>query len=213
MEYHRRDGEVYLNNCEPKRNVLVFCNWSSLPHKSRCIHSSHGKTPFEKFFGKPPDLNHLKVFGCKAFAFVEKEKRKKFDSRAEGILLGFSSNSKTYLIGSFEKGFLETLQTRNVKFIERVFPGSESFHRRSFTNDEDIIFEIDERGSEIAENRNVGNVLKESAENEVRTRYGRQVRPSERYEPGTSETANVSSDLENQLSFHTNFTPRNTENR
>ena len=122
-------------------------------------------------------------------------------------MLGYSSNSKTYLIGSFENGFLETLQTRNVTFNETVFPGSEKFHRRSFTNDEDIIFEIDEKGREIAENRNVGNVLTESAENEVRTRYGRQVRPPERYEPGTSETANqnFSSELENQLSFHTSF--------
>ena len=46
--------------------------------------------------------------------------------------------------------------------------------------------------------------MTESAENEVRTRYGRQ---PERYVPGTKETANqnVSSDLENQLSFHTSF--------
>ena len=78
----------------------------------------------------------------KALAFAEKEKRKKFDSRAEaGILLGYSSNSKTYLIGSFENGFLETLQTRNVTFNEKVFPGSECFHRGSFTNDDDINFE------------------------------------------------------------------------
>ena len=95
---------------------------------------------------------------------------------------------------------METLQTRNVKFNERVFPGSESFQRRRFTNDEDIIFEINESGSEIAENRNVGYVLTEIAANEVRTvryRYGKQVRPPGRYEPGTSETANqnVSSDL------------------
>ena len=102
---------------------------------------------------------------------------------------------------------METLQTRNVKFNGRVFPGSESFHKRSFTKDEVIIFEIDERGSEIAENRNVGNVLTGSAETEVRTSYGRQVRPPERYELGTSETANqsFSSELENQVSFHTSF--------
>ena len=110
--------------------------------KNRCIHSSHGMTSFEKFFGKPPHLNHLKVFGCKAFAFVEKVKRKKIDSSTEqGMLLGYCSNSKTYLIACIEKRFLEILQTRNVKFNESVFPGSESFHRRNFTNYEDISFE------------------------------------------------------------------------
>ena len=50
-------------------------------------------------------------------------------------------------------------------------------------------------------------MLTGSAEIEVRTRYGRQVRPPERYEPGTSETANqsFSSELDNQFSFHTSF--------
>ena len=69
------------------------------------------------------------------------------------------------------------------------------------------LFSRSTKRSEIAENRNIGNMLTESAENEVRTRYGRQGRPPERYEPGTSETANqnVSYDLENQLSFRTNF--------
>ena len=102
------------------------------------------------------------------------------------------------------------MQTRNVKFNERVFPGR--FSRtflvlRSLTNGEDIIFEIDERGCDIAENRIVGNVLTESAEKVVTTRYGRQVIPPERYEPGTSQTANqnVFSEFENQLPFHTSF--------
>ena len=122
MEYHWRDGEMYVKNCELKRNVPVFKNYSGLPLENRCIHSSHGKSPFEKLFGKPPDLNHLKVPGCKAFE--ENEKRKKFDGRAEkGFLLVYSSNSKIYLIGSFGKRLLETLQTRNVTFNERAFPG------------------------------------------------------------------------------------------
>ena len=119
--------------CTLKTANLMEMFWSfairaAFHIKNMCIHSSHGKTPFEKFFGKPPDLNYLKVFGCKAIAFVEKEKRKKFDSGAEaGILLGYSSNSKTYLIGSFENGFLATLQTRNVKFSERVFQDRKVF--------------------------------------------------------------------------------------
>ena len=50
-------------------------------------------------------------------------------------------------------------------------------------------------------------MLTESAENEVTTRYGRQVKPPEKYEPGTSETANHSFSCEfgNQLSFHTSL--------
>ena len=50
-------------------------------------------------------------------------------------------------------------------------------------------------------------MLTESPENEVKTRYGRQVRSPDRYEPCTGETVNrnVSSELENHLSFYTCF--------
>ena len=57
------------------------------------------------------------------------------------------------------------------------FPGLETFHGRHFELVENIVFEIDEKGSDIAENPNVENELTESIENEVKTRYGRQVRP------------------------------------
>ena len=45
--------------------------------KNRCLHSAHGTTPFEKFFDKTPDLSHFRVFGCQAFMYLEKPKRKK----------------------------------------------------------------------------------------------------------------------------------------
>ena len=36
-----------------------------------------GKTPFEAWNGKKPNVNHLRVFGCAAFSHVSKEDRKK----------------------------------------------------------------------------------------------------------------------------------------
>ena len=39
---------------------------SSLPSKH---------TPYELWFGKKPDLSHLKVFGCRAYVHVQKDKR------------------------------------------------------------------------------------------------------------------------------------------
>ena len=52
---------------------------------------------------------------------------------------------KTYLIGSFGNGFLETSNSRNVRFNKKVFPGVAKFNGRNFERDEDIIFEIDEK--------------------------------------------------------------------
>ena len=41
-----------------------------------------GKTPFEAWYGKKPNVEHLKVFGCKAYAHIPKDERHKFDSKA-----------------------------------------------------------------------------------------------------------------------------------
>jgi len=45
-------------------------------------------------------LSHLRVFGCKCFVLNNgKEKLGKFDAKADdGILLGYSSNSKAYKV-------------------------------------------------------------------------------------------------------------------
>jgi len=40
-------------------------------------------TPFQSWFGRKPGVNHLKVFGCEAYAHVPKEKRKKLDSKTQ----------------------------------------------------------------------------------------------------------------------------------
>ena len=51
------------------------------------------------FHGNRPDLSHLHIFGCKAF--VLNEVRKKLDSKARvAVLLGYSENSKAYVVAS-----------------------------------------------------------------------------------------------------------------
>ncbi|KAF0688205.1 Aste57867_20164 [Aphanomyces stellatus] len=41
-----------------------------------------GKTPFEALYGRKPNIDHLRPFGCTAFAFIDKAKRAKLDPRA-----------------------------------------------------------------------------------------------------------------------------------
>lgn len=53
------------------------------------------KCPYEMFYGKLPDLSHVRVPGCAVFIHIDKEKRveKKLGIRAlERILMGFESN-------------------------------------------------------------------------------------------------------------------------
>ncbi|MCO5596603.1 hypothetical protein L7F22_050669 [Adiantum nelumboides] len=53
----------------------------------------HNVTPEEKFFGKKPDLGHLKVFGCIAYVHVPNELRTK-DEKC--IFIGYSLEQKGY---------------------------------------------------------------------------------------------------------------------
>ena len=61
---------------------------------NKCITSGvHVVTPQERFYGRKPSLEHLKVFGCLAYVHVSVEVRSKRDPKAEkcvfrGILIG-----------------------------------------------------------------------------------------------------------------------------
>ncbi len=50
----------------------------------------HWKTPWEKFFGEKPDMNHMRVFGARAYMHIPKENRKKMQSVSErGVFVGY----------------------------------------------------------------------------------------------------------------------------
>ena len=46
-----------------------------------------GKTPYEVWTGKKPDISHLRVFGCEVFSFIVSEKRKKLDNTSKKVHL------------------------------------------------------------------------------------------------------------------------------
>ena len=121
--------------------------------KNRSFHSSHGKTPFEMFHGNRPDLSHLHIFGCKAF--VLNEVRKKLDSKARvAILLGYSDNSKAYVVASTDgtdKKAPKVWLSRNVTFNDEEFPYQcGSVQQKQDDNDVEA-FSNDGRESEIDE--------------------------------------------------------------
>ncbi|GBL73175.1 Copia protein, partial [Araneus ventricosus] len=79
-----------------------------------------GKTPYELWTNHKPTLSHIRVFGCKAYAYIQKQKRGKLDSKAvEGIFLGYDYRSKGYRI---YLGDNKIMISRTVKFIENPLP-------------------------------------------------------------------------------------------
>jgi hypothetical protein len=57
-----------------------------------------GTTPFEKCFGRKPDLDNLRTFGCLAYAWnPDTTARKKFDDRAtKTVLIGYGATGSHY---------------------------------------------------------------------------------------------------------------------
>ncbi|KAF0713472.1 Aste57867_4318 [Aphanomyces stellatus] len=80
-----------------------------------------GKTPFEALFDRKPNIDHLRPFGCTAFAFIDKAKRTKLDPRAtKCVFIGYASQHKSYRLVDCESGQL--FECRSVKFTEDFVP-------------------------------------------------------------------------------------------
>lgn len=78
------------------------------------------KTPKEKWNGNPPNITHLRAFGCTAYAH---QKEGKLDPRAlKYVFLGYPQGVKGYRLWVKDgKGF-KTIISRDVIFNENEFP-------------------------------------------------------------------------------------------
>jgi hypothetical protein len=67
--------------------------------RNRTPVSAHGKTPWEAFYGKKPDVSHMRVFGARAFMHVPGALRHKLEPVSEkGWFIGYKADAKAYRI-------------------------------------------------------------------------------------------------------------------
>lgn len=79
--------------------------------------SLQGKTPYEMWKGKKPNLSHMRIFGSEAMVHVPKEKRQKWDKKAaKMILVGYCENSKGYRF--MDPKSHKVVKSRDVMFME-----------------------------------------------------------------------------------------------
>ncbi|GJV63962.1 retrovirus-related pol polyprotein from transposon TNT 1-94 [Tanacetum coccineum] len=84
-----------------------------------------GKTPYELLRGRKPTLDYFRVFGSKCFILNTKDYLTKFDPKSyEGVFLGYSQNSKAYII--LNKHTRKIKESLNVTFNETPPPSKTS---------------------------------------------------------------------------------------
>ena len=75
------------------------------------------KTPFEVWYGKKPNVNHLRVFRCSAYIHVPKDERRKLDPKAKKcIFLGYGTSRKGYRL--YDQKTSSIIHSRDVVFNE-----------------------------------------------------------------------------------------------
>ncbi|GBP07332.1 Retrovirus-related Pol polyprotein from transposon TNT 1-94 [Eumeta japonica] len=85
--------------------------------QNRILSAAVNSTPFELWYGKPPKLNHVHIFGAVAYAQINKQKRKKLDEVAVKCnLVGYAEESKAFRLLNTETN--KIIISRDVKFLE-----------------------------------------------------------------------------------------------
>ena len=85
--------------------------------KNRCPTRFSGITPFQGYHGTIPNVGHLRVFGCLAFANNNDPAKKKLDPRAHmGINIGYLTSGKGYKI--YVPSLKKIASSRSVIFDE-----------------------------------------------------------------------------------------------
>jgi len=98
-------------------NLWGECVLTSTYMKNHTLSRSlKGRTPFEAYYGKKPDLTHLRELGCRAFILKQGVNPKICCRSVECILIGYSPNSKAYWCYHRESQRIHTSQ--DVCFIE-----------------------------------------------------------------------------------------------
>ncbi|GJX01546.1 retrovirus-related pol polyprotein from transposon TNT 1-94 [Tanacetum coccineum] len=106
-----------------------------------------GKTPYEILRGRKPTLDYFRVFGSKCFILNTKDYLTKFDPKSyEGVFLGYSQNSKAYII--LNKHTRKIEESLNVTFDETPPPAKTSPLVDDDLDEEEAIREIEKKNLE-----------------------------------------------------------------
>jgi len=93
-------------------------------HVWNCLPTStlKGMTPHEAWFKRKPDVSHLRVWGCLAYVFIQKDKRRSLQPHMEQCLfVGYPSGYKGWKF--YNPSTKKYIISEQAEFDERIFPG------------------------------------------------------------------------------------------
>ncbi|GJV47745.1 retrovirus-related pol polyprotein from transposon TNT 1-94 [Tanacetum coccineum] len=155
------NGVVERKNRTLQEMSRTMLNEQSLPQKFWCnavdtstyilnrilIRAILGKTPYELLRGRKPTLDYFRVFGSKCFILNTKDYLTKFDLKSyEGVFLGYSQNSKAYII--LNKHTKKIEESLNVTFDETPPPSKTSPLVDDDLDEEEAIRETEKKNLE-----------------------------------------------------------------
>ena len=86
-------------------------------------------TLYEMWKGYKPNVNHLRIFGCSAYAHIPKDERSKMDPKAKkSIFLGYGIGIKGYRL--FDTDTSKVFHSRDVRFNETASISEQGDRRR-----------------------------------------------------------------------------------
>lgn len=103
---------------------------------NRVYNSTVGNTPYFMLFGKKPKIDHLRVFGCRAYVLVPRAQRRKGDPRSKEMLFcGYQANTKGWRFVNVEGNQTKITISRSAEFCEQ--DGWNKIH-----GNPDILFDV-----------------------------------------------------------------------
>ncbi|GJX49747.1 retrovirus-related pol polyprotein from transposon TNT 1-94 [Tanacetum coccineum] len=160
------NGLVERKNRTLQEMSRTMLNEQSIPQKFWCnavdtstfiinrvsIRRILGKTPYELLRGRKLNLNYFRVFGRKCFILNTKDYLTKFDPKSyEGVFLGYSQNSKAYII--LNKQTMKVEESLNVTFDETPPPP-----KTSPLEDDKL---VEEEAIEVSKTKSIGTDLED----------------------------------------------------
>ena len=146
--------------------------WAEAIHTATYVHnrsptsSLKEVTPFERLFGRKPDVSNLRVFGCIAFKHIPDAKRSKLDKKSSKcVFVGHPEGTKGYKLYDLEKKSF--VRSRSIIFQERRFHNFGLKENTEFYNEQKEKPESSVVGAIITPNERAEEVVNDDGDVEV----------------------------------------------